>query len=148
MSKKLDRTEFQVPETVFVRDIENRVFQAIVWHALTRVQGITLAEGNFIDALLGFGREGLDRMKAIHIDQDPKNHAVSVRIELSIAYGIAIPDKAEEVQTLISQEIPKYTGIHVAKVHVVFKSILLAQVKAPPAQITLADPLLLTKSDN
>jgi uncharacterized alkaline shock family protein YloU len=152
MTKKLDRSEFEVPETVFVRDVENRVFQAIVWHTVSQIQGVVLAEGNFLDALLGLGRDGLDRLKAIHIDQDAKNHTVAVRVEVNIAYGLPIPDKAEEIQNLISREIPKYTGLHVARVHVVFKGILLTAdkpaLKAALAQIGHADPRLIAKSDS
>lgn len=139
MAKKLDKTEFEVPQTEYVRDIENRVFQAIVWHALTQVKDIALPESNFIDALLGLGREGVDRMKAIHIDQDAKTHAVSVRVEVNIAYGVAIPEKADEIQALISREIPKFTGLHVAKVHVIFKGMIssIPKQSARQAQIEL-----------
>ena len=152
MAKKIDRSEFEVPQTEYVRDIENRVFQAIVWHALTQVKDIALPEGNFIDALLGLGREGVDRMKAIHIDQDAKNHSVAIRVEVNIAYGIAIPEKADEVQGVISREIPKYTGVHVAKVHVIFKGMISALPKAMarPVQIELqqqaARPALIENS--
>jgi uncharacterized alkaline shock family protein YloU len=50
-------------------------------------------------------------------------HAVNIKIDLSIAYGLAIPAKAEEVQAKVTLEITKLTGLHVGTVHVVVKNI-------------------------
>ncbi len=113
--------EFQLPETVFVRDIDNSVFQGIILQCLAKIPDIALLEGNFIDNILG-RTEGV---KGIQTEQDPKTHSINVRIEVNIAYGISIPEKAEEIQTKISQELTKLTGLHVSQVHVVFKQLIM-----------------------
>lgn len=45
-------------------------------------------------------------------------------MEVNIIFGVKIPQKAEEIQTKISEEITKLTGLHVASVHVVFKNVI------------------------
>lgn len=119
---EIDSKEIDLPETVFIRDIESRVFQAITIKCLSGIEGIALIGGTLIDNLLG--REGLERIKGIYVEQDSKSHSVNLKIELNIAYGISIPEKAEEIQTKIIEEITKLTGLHVSCVHVVFKSLL------------------------
>lgn len=119
--KKVDTKEFELPETVFIRDIENRVFQSIVLQCLSQIEGISLVEGNFIDHLLGRSSEGV---KGIQAEQDDKNQSVNIKVEVNILYGISIPEKAEEIQTKIADEITKLTGLHVASVHVVFKNVI------------------------
>lgn len=120
--KKVDTKEFELPETVFIRDIENRVFQSIVLQCLSQVEGISLVEGNFIDHLLG--RSAIEGVKGIYAEQDNKNQSINIRVEVNIRYGIPIPDKAEEIQTKVAEEITKLTGLHVASVHVVFKNVI------------------------
>jgi uncharacterized alkaline shock family protein YloU len=120
--KKVDTKEFELPETVFIRDIENKVFQSIVLQCLSQIEGISLVEGNFIDHLLG--RNAVEGVKGIYAEQDNKNRAVNIKVEVNICYGIPIPDKAEEIQTKIAEEITKLTGLHVASVHVVFKNVI------------------------
>lgn len=122
-SKKVDTKEFELPETLYIRDIENRVFQGIVLQCLSRIEGISLVEGNFIDNILDRG--AVEGVKGIYCEQDSKNQSISIKIEVNIAYGYSIPEKAEEIQTLISDEVTKLTGLHVSNVHVVFKSIFL-----------------------
>lgn len=122
MYEKLDTKELKLPETVFVRDIESRVFQAIVLQSLSKIEGIGLLEGNLFDSLLG--RE-LENVKGIHVEQDQKNHSVNIRIEINIAYGVSIPEKADEVQNKIVKEICCWTNLHVASVHVIFKDLIL-----------------------
>lgn len=120
--KKVDTKEFELPETIFSRDIENRVFQGIVLQCLSEIEGITLVEGNFIDNILGRG--GLEGVKGIAAEQDNKNHSIAIRLEVNICYGTSIPEKAEEIQTKISDEITRLTGLHVSVVHVVFKNVV------------------------
>ena len=84
-------------------------------------------EGNLFDSLLG---DSLDGVKGIHVDQDQKSHSVNVRVEIKIAYGIRIPEKAEEIQTRIVEDMSNLTGLHVATVHVIFKN--LTSKKAKP----------------
>lgn len=123
--KKVDTKEFELPETIFVRDVENKVFQGIVLQCLSKIDGIALVEGNFIDNILG--RTALEGVKGIFIEQDNKNHCVGIRIEVNICYGSSIPEKAEEIQMACTEEITKLTGLHVSSVHVVFKNVLLSE---------------------
>lgn len=121
-SKKVDPKEFEFPETVFIRDIENRVFQGIVLQVLAQIEGITLLEGNFIDNLLG--RNAGENIKGIYAEQDMQSNTIRIKVEVNVYYGVLIPDKAEEIQTKITEEITKLTGLHVAAVHVVFKNVV------------------------
>ncbi len=120
--KKVDSKELKFKDTVFVRDIETKVFQAIVVKCLSKIDGISLIEGNFIDHLLG--REGVEHNKGIYVEQDAKNHAIAIKVELNIAYGIPIPDKSDEIQNKIVADIQELTGLHVSSVHTIFKSLL------------------------
>lgn len=119
---KVDMKEFEYPETVYVRDIENQVFQGIVLKTLADIEGIALIEGNFLDSLLG--RESLEGIKGIYAEQDSKSQSVSVKIEINVCFGISIPDKAQEIQEKVDEEITRLTGLHVSRVHVVFKNIV------------------------
>jgi uncharacterized alkaline shock family protein YloU len=119
--KLIDTKELELPETVFIRDIESKVFQSIILQSLSQIEGVETLEGNLFDSLLG---DSLDGIKGIHVDQDQKNHSVNVRIEINVAFGIAIPDKAEEIQNKILQEISQLTGLHVGTVHVIFKNLI------------------------
>lgn len=121
-NKKVDTKEFEFPETVFIRDIDNKVFQGIVLQTLSSINGIGLVEGNFIDSLLGRG--GAENVKGIQADQDDANHTIKIKVEVNVGFGISIPEKAEEIQTKITEEITKLTGLHVACVHVVFKNVI------------------------
>jgi len=127
--KQIDTKEVELPETVFIRDIETRVFQSIVVQCLLRIEGISLVEGNLIDAL--FGRDPAERISGIFVEQDLKSHSVSVKLEVNVAYGVCLPDKAEEIQTKITQEISSLTRLHVSAVHVIFKNLI---TKAPIEQ--------------
>ena len=118
--KKRDTKELELPDTVYVRDIENRVFQEICLKCVASIPGLAPVEGNILDNFLG-RHEGTT---SVQIEQDPKNHSISLKVEVNIAYGLSIPEKAEELQNLIQQEITKLTGLHVAVVHVVFKAII------------------------
>ncbi len=119
--KNMDAKEIELPETVFIRDIDTRVFQAIVLQCLAKVAGIGLLEGNLFDSLLG--RE-VERVKGIYVTQDQKKHSIDVRVEINIVYGINIPEKAEEVQEKIVEDLSKWTGLHVSSVHVIFKDLI------------------------
>lgn len=118
---KVDTKEFNLPETIFIRDIENKVFQSIVLQCLSQIEGISLTEGNFIDHMLGRSSEGV---KGIHAEQDEKNHSVNIKVEVNVLFGTSIPNKAEEIQTKVAEEITKITGLHVGSVHVVFKNVI------------------------
>ncbi len=120
---KVDTKEFELPDTLFVRDIENSVFQGIVFQCLSKIEGISPVEGNFMEHI--FGRGAIETPKGISIEQDNKHHSVGVKIEVNILYGYSIPEKAEEIQGLCSEEITRLTGLHVSSVHVVFKNMLL-----------------------
>jgi uncharacterized alkaline shock family protein YloU len=124
---KVDTKEFELPETNYVHDIDNRVFQGIVLQCLADIEGITLVEGNIIDNILG--RSGAESVKGITAEQDSPNHAVNIRVEINICFGISIPEKAEEIQQKITEEITKLTGLHVGSIHVVFRNVVPADAK-------------------
>lgn len=132
---KVDPQEFELPETTFVRDIENRVVQQIILQCLSKIEGISLLEGNFIDHILG-RTEGV---KGITAEQDAKNHSIGVKVEVNIAYGISIPKKAEEIQAKVAEELTKITGLHVAQVHVVFKGLISAEAAAKAHESHILD---------
>ena len=119
--KQIDTKEVELPETTYIRDIETKVFQSIVVQCLLRMEGIALVEGNLIDSL--FGREPADRITGISVEQDQKNHSISVKLEVNVAYGVSIPEKADEIQTRVTEELSRLTGLHVSLVHVVFKNL-------------------------
>ncbi|NDE63629.1 MAG: Asp23/Gls24 family envelope stress response protein [Chlamydiae bacterium] len=121
MPQLLQGNDSSTLETIFIKDIDSRVFQAITIKCLSGIEGIALIEGNFIDHLLG--REGLGA-KGITVEQDPKNQSISIKVELNIAYGISIPEKAEEIQNKLIDQIVRFTGHTVSVVHVIFKSMI------------------------
>lgn len=139
---KIDTKEFNLPETLFICDIENKVFQGIILKCLSQIDGIALTEGNFIDSLLA--RSHGDRISGIHCEQDSKNQSINIKIEVNILYGVPISQKASEIQTKVTEEIVRLTGIHVASVHVVFKGIAPAEslpntlegLKSQPKSVT------------
>lgn len=122
----IDTKEFELPDTHFIRDIDSVVFQSIVLQCLAKIKGISLLDGGFLDTLLG--REGGESVRGIHVSQDPANHSVSVKVEVNVFYGIIMPQKAEEIQSLVAYEITRLTGLHVAAVHVVFKNLILEEM--------------------
>lgn len=135
-TKKVDTKEFELPETLFIRDIENRVFQGIVLQCLSEVEGIGLVDGTLFESLFKRGQESVT---GIYAEQDNKTHSVNIKIEINVMYGVSIPEKAEEIQTKISEEITKITGLHVGLVHVIFKNILpIDQIKLPRSQLNPA----------
>jgi uncharacterized alkaline shock family protein YloU len=109
--------EFQLPETAVEHTIENRVFQEIILRCLSEIPGISLLEGGFIDHILGRG----DGIAGIHTEQDTKNCSLHVKVEVTIDYGVSIPEKAEQIQEEIVRELARLTGLHVASISVVFK---------------------------
>lgn len=132
--KNMDAREIELPDTVFIRDIDTRVFQAIALQCLAKIEGIGLLEGNLFDSLLG--RE-VERVKGIYVIQDQKKHSVEVKVEINILYGINIPGKAEEIQEKLVEEISKWSGLHVSSVHVIFKDLILSpEQTSNPESIT------------
>ena len=118
--KKVDTKELEIPETAYIRDIENKVFQSIILQTLSEIEGISLAEGTFFDHFLGRSAEGT----GIYAEQDEKQQSVNVKLAVNILYGLKIPEKAEEIQNKIAEKITELTGLHVASVHVVFKNVI------------------------
>ena len=49
---------------------------------------------------------------------------MAVKVEVHVRYGTPIPEKADELQAIICDEITRITGLHVATVHVIFKGII------------------------
>lgn len=120
---RLDPKEFNLPETSFISDIDPKVFQSIVLQCLSEIDGVSLVEGNFISSLLGRG--GPEVAAGIESEKDSTSQSVNIKIEVNISYGIPIPQKAEEIQSKVAEQITALTGLHVASVHVIFRNILL-----------------------
>jgi uncharacterized alkaline shock family protein YloU len=120
--KSIDTREVELPETVYVRDIETKVFQSMVAHCLMNIEGVSLIEGNIIDNLLG--RDPADRITGITVEQDEKSPSLKIKLEVNVAYGISLPEKAEEIQARVNEELSRLTGLHVSLVHVVFKNLI------------------------
>jgi uncharacterized alkaline shock family protein YloU len=125
--KQIDTKELELPNTLFIRDIENKVFQSIVVQCLLNIQGIALVEGNLLDYFLG--REPAERISGISVEQDPKTHSIQVKIEVNVAYGTVIPEKAQEIQQKVAEELSHLTALHVSLVHVVFKNLITNQIQ-------------------
>lgn len=120
--KQMDSKELKLPDTAFIRDIDNRVFQSIVLECLGKIEDVSLIEGNLIDSFLG--RDGAEKLKGIFVEQDQKNHTVKLKVEINVHYGVSLPEKADEIQTKIAHEVSRLTALHVAAVHVVFKNMI------------------------
>ena len=129
---KMDTKEIELPETTYIRDIESRVFQGIVLQCIAKIEGIGLIGGNIFDSLLGRDAE---RIKGVHVEQDLKNYSVFIRVEINVLYGISIPEKAEEIQNKVIEEITTYTGLHVSCVHVIFKHLITPVTEGPKTEI-------------
>lgn len=138
---KIDQKEFELPETTFSRDIENRVFQSIVMQTLAKIQHVALAEGNFIDNI--FGKSAHEGLRAIQAEQDSKSHSVKIRIEVGIEFGVPIPEKADEIQTKVSEEVTRLTGLHVDSVHVIFKNLIPPESQRRPSLLDEDQPLMI-----
>lgn len=119
--KNMDAREIELPNTVFIRDIETRVLQGIVLQTLAKIENITLLEGNLFDSLLG---RDLERIKGIHVDQEQKGKSVDIRVEINVVYGVSIPEKSKEIQEKLVAEVTRWTGLHVASIHVIFKELI------------------------
>jgi len=120
--KQIDKKELELPDTIFIRDIESKVFQSIIVRCIEHIEGVETLEGSLFDSLLG--RDSLDGVKGIHVEQDQKNHAVNIKVEVNIAYGTSIPEKAEEIQAKIVEDVSHLTGLHVGRVHIIFKNLI------------------------
>lgn len=119
---KVDTKELDLPQTVYSRDIETKVIQIIILQSLSKIVSVACLEKGLIDSL--FGRE-VERVKGIFVEQDTKNHLVNVKLEINIEYGVSIPEKSQEVQEKVVEEVTRLTGLHVASVHVIVKGIVL-----------------------
>ena len=77
--KVVDTKELEAAETVYIRDIENRVFQTIVLQTLSKIEGINLLEGNFLDSILK--KTTQDYLKGIQAEQNSKNNMLHINKE-------------------------------------------------------------------
>ena len=68
-------------------------------------------------------RHGPKRRPQETVPREPQE-TISAKIEVAISYGISIPEKAEEIQTNVVQELVRMTGLHVSHIHVVFKELI------------------------
>ncbi|MFY7842602.1 MAG: Asp23/Gls24 family envelope stress response protein [Rhabdochlamydiaceae bacterium] len=120
--KHLDVKEVDLPDTVFISHIENKVFQSIVAKSLSHIEGIAPLEINIIQSFLGWDNH--DGLKGIHVEQEEKTHSVKLRIEVNLVFGFSIPQKSEEIQNKVAQDVSQLTGLHVSLVHVIFKDMV------------------------
>jgi uncharacterized alkaline shock family protein YloU len=129
---RIDTKEFDLPETVFSCNIDEKVFQGIILQCLADIDGISPVCGNLIDNLLGRS-SGPEGIKGVTVDQNSKSHTIDVKIELNICYGYSIPEMAETIQSKVSEAITRLTGLHVSSVHIAFKNVIsYEQMKKSP----------------
>ncbi len=50
-------------------------------------------------------------LKELSAEQDSKRQSVDIKLEIDVCYGIRIPEKAEEIQHKVSEDITRFTGI-------------------------------------
>jgi uncharacterized alkaline shock family protein YloU len=112
----------EIQPTIFLTDIETKVFQAIAFQVLKEIGAVELIEGSIFDSLLG-GEEG-ERMKGIHVECHETNPIVNIKIEVNVLFGICIPQKSLEIEQKIKEKIKELTGFHVGLIHVTFKNII------------------------
>lgn len=117
--KNIDVKEIELPTTDFIFDIETKVLQGICYQCIKQVEGLHPLEAGLIDNLLGH-----EHLKGIHIQQDSKQHAVLIKVEVGVSYGVSLPKKAEDLQMIIVKEISEMTGLHVGSCHVIFKNLV------------------------
>ena len=86
----LDPQEFELPETIFSRNINNKVFQGIIEKALSHISDVCLQGETLLDQVIGRS----EKYRGITTIQDPASKSVKVKIELSVKYGTNIPQKA------------------------------------------------------
>lgn len=118
--KNIDVKEIELPNTDFIFDIETKVLQGICLQCIKQVEGLYPLEAGLIDNLLGH-----ESLKGIYVQQDSKQHAVLIKVEVGVSYGVCLPQKAEILQNLVVKEISELTGLHVGSVHVVFKNLVI-----------------------
>lgn len=128
----LDPREFELPDTIYSRNIENKVFQGIIVKTLSLIPGISLIEGTFLDNLIG----RVDKIQGIEITQDPKTQSVKLTIHVRVQYGVSIPQIAETIQTTVAEEVTKITGVRVSEVHVIFKELISNTAEAKQESIS------------
>jgi uncharacterized alkaline shock family protein YloU len=121
-AEKLDRREFDFPETHYLSNIDNKVFQNIVANAVQEIEGVSLYGGKLFGQLLL--RERRENARSIRISQNEASHSVEVIVEVTIAYGLSIPTVAEELQNKIAERIIEMTGLHVSSIEVIFRDIV------------------------
>lgn len=117
--KNIDVKEIELPNTDFIFDIETKVLQGICYQCIKQIEGLHPLEAGLIDNLLG-----QEPLKGIYVQQDSKQHAVLIKLEVGVSYGVCLPNKAELLQTIVVKEISELTGLHVGSVHIVFKNLV------------------------
>lgn len=144
--KKVDTKEFELPETTFIRDIDTKVFQGIVLECLAHIDGIEVAEEGFIDSI--FGRSSTEINSGVQSEQDSHNQSVSIKIDVNVRYGVSIPEKAEEIQNKVVEEITKLTGLRVSSVQIVFKNLIVTDETKASHMLTNLERLVKEPAPN
>jgi uncharacterized alkaline shock family protein YloU len=112
--------ELDLPDTTLNQSIDDKVFHGIILKALQPIQGISLQKANVFQTLIG----KKDKIFGISTVQDDKTQSLKVRLEVDVKFGVFIPEKAEEIQMAVIEEITKMTGLRVSEVQVIFKDLI------------------------
>lgn len=119
--KRVDQKEFDLPETVYIHDIDNQAIQNIVAQILSRIPGVHLSHESLMESFLG--KKSLSSTKGIHVEQDPKAKCVKIRIELVVDYGISIPEISQAIYDEVAKEVPELTGLPISQIHLLYKDV-------------------------
>lgn len=115
-----DARELQMPDTEFIRDIEDSVIQDIILYAVSSIHGIALVTSKRRSS---FWRS--QDSSSIEVTQDLKNKSLGIVVYVQIAVSESIPEKSEEIQSKIVKIVTRATGLYVSSVRVVFKAVII-----------------------
>lgn len=142
---KLKNQEPQCPDTCYEREMGIKAFRTIVLKTLLEIEGVYFLEENIVDSILG--REGVEGVRGIEIEVDPKQPILSVNIRICLASGLVIPQKVEEIQTKVVEDLTADTGLHVARVLVVVEDVKLPEGWIKKLQERLVSAMLPEKDE-
>ena len=108
--------------------VHESVVASIIRKATCSVPGVIRLAGNMlVDNIAEFvgSNKVLDRSINIEMGEN----AVNVEVRIIVAYGVFVPDVARAVQTTVTAEIFKITGMQVPRIDVV-----IADLEDPPEE--------------
>ena len=104
-----------------IKIYENVIIE-VIKKAAYSVDGVTrLSSGTFVDSIANLiGSQKIsDRSIVINIDGD----ILTAEVKVNILYGEHIPEVAARIQSTISDEVKRITGLTVAKVDVIIQEV-------------------------